>query len=91
MCKSFIPHPGRMKYYYQITLVVLLIAAISFSSCQKELSIEGAKIPISGLLIKSVAVTASDSLVTVYTYDDIGQLETETTDGSIIRRTVSQL
>ncbi|MBX3253173.1 MAG: hypothetical protein KF862_03440 [Chitinophagaceae bacterium] len=70
-----------MKYYCRIAPVIWVIVVTLFTSCQKELSIEGADIPISGLLIRSVAVSRGDSLVTIYAYDDKGRLETETTDG----------
>lgn len=61
-----------------------LVTVVIFTSCQKELSIEGANIPPpppTNLLIKTVAVTGNDSLVTLYTYDNLGQLITETIDG----------
>ncbi|MBX2924660.1 MAG: hypothetical protein KF746_20830 [Chitinophagaceae bacterium] len=70
-----------MKYCCRISFVVLSVVVMLVTSCQKELSIEGAKIPITGLLVRSVAVSGSDSLVTIYTYDDEGRLETATTDG----------
>lgn len=72
------------KFSCRTWLNLALVTVVVLTSCQKELSIEGANIPPpppTGLLIKTVAVTGNDSLVTLYTYDDLGQLVTETIDG----------
>lgn len=53
-----------------------------FSSCQKEFSVENGNNRVKGLLVKTVAVTGSDTLTTLYTYDNLSRLETETTDGT---------
>lgn len=67
---------------------VLAILTVGLFSCQKEVddvfNNNGAGNgggSTSGLLIKTVAMTGSDSLVTLYTYDNQNRLETSTMDG----------
>jgi hypothetical protein len=72
---------------------LLTAVAILFvlSSCQKEVSFDDATDPstpggggggnTSGLLVKAVAVTGTDSLVTLYTYDTLKRLSTVVVDG----------
>jgi hypothetical protein len=68
---------------------VLSILTLTLFSCQKEVDDifsnngnTGGNGNTSGLLIKTVAVTASDSLVTLYAYDNQKRLETITMDGT---------
>ncbi|MFT3702650.1 MAG: hypothetical protein QM802_09785 [Agriterribacter sp.] len=53
----------------------------TFYSCQKELSVENGNNRVQGLLIKAVGVTGSDTLTTVYTYDNLSRLQTEVSEG----------
>lgn len=62
-------------------LIIALIFATLLVSCQKELSVENGSNRLPGLLIKSVAVTNKDTLVTLYSYDNLSRLETIVTDG----------
>lgn len=66
-------------------LLTALLTILLLSSCQKEVSFN---LPPSGggtsgeLLVKIVAVTGSESITTVFTYDNQKRLETTTIDGT---------
>lgn len=65
---------------------ILAFFSIGLFSCQKEVNDlfkdnGNAGGSTSGLLVKTVAVTNSDSLVTLYSYDNQNRLETSTMDG----------
>lgn len=68
--------------------VFLAILSVGLFSCQKEVDDifadkgnNGSNGNTTGLLVKTVAVTGSDSLITLYTYDNQNRLETITIDG----------
>lgn len=62
--------------------IALCCLVVAFSSCQKELSVENGSNRVKGLLVKTVGVTGTDILTTIYTYDNLSRLETQTTDGT---------
>lgn len=72
-------------------LTALPLLAVLLFSCQKEISFDapgpGTNNPDPGtatgdLLVKTVAVTGSETMTTLYTYDSQQRLETTTMDGS---------
>jgi len=71
-------------------LTALPFLLLLVTSCQKEISFDSPADPNGGsgggtsgdLLVKVVAVTGSETLTTLYTYDSQKRLETETMDGS---------
>lgn len=74
-------------------LLTAFLAAILLTSCQKEVSFQSGNNGnnggngngngnASGLLVKSVAVTGSETQTTVYTYDSQKRLETMTIKGT---------
>jgi hypothetical protein len=71
-----------------LLIAILAILCIGLFSCQKEVddifSNTGNNNTgnTSGLLVKTVATTGSDSLVTLYSYDNQKRLETVTMDGT---------
>lgn len=64
----------------RIVIITILVAAL-FASCQKELSVEEGSSDVVGLLRRAEAVTNNDTLVTQYYYDNLNRLETLVTDG----------
>ncbi len=64
-------------------LTALPVVAIFLFSCQKEVSFEisSAGNGNGDLLVKTVAVTGTETMTTLYTYDDQKRLSTITIDG----------
>ncbi|MFL5739728.1 MAG: hypothetical protein ACJ75B_05890 [Flavisolibacter sp.] len=72
----------------KLTLAAVLALTITLLSCQKEPNVDLGTTPASGggntngLLVKAVAVTGSETLTSLYGYDNQKRLETITMDGS---------
>lgn len=64
----------------RIVIIAIIIATL-FASCQKEFSVENGRNDLVGLLRRTVAVTNKDTMVTLYYYDNLSRLETVVTDG----------
>ena len=63
------------------TIFFILCFVVLFTACRKEMSVENGSTEVRGLLVKAVGITGSDTLTTIYTYDNKSRLETETSDG----------
>lgn len=84
---------GSSKHFMKIFLTAFF-AAILLASCQKEISFQSGSNGnnggngngngnTSGLLVKTVAVTGSETQTTLYTYDSQKRLETVTMSGTV--------
>ena len=64
----------------RIVIITVIIATL-FASCQKEFSVENGRNDLGGLLRRTVAITNKDTMVTLYFYDNLSRLETVVSDG----------